>query len=122
MEKIFYVPTNGINDWKKLLASPDKQWKAGHSAKELAELWEMSKGFPDEFEQALPEITPLLAIPEHKVYLDTKIAPSQNDLFVLAKQNSTSKKTLLYLKSVQLLTYSGCNKYGNSNIWASSRK
>ena len=89
MNQIFYVPSKGTQSWQELLASPEKQWKNGYSAKTLAQCWEDNEGFPKEFDYVFrksnlqPEI--LLAIPEFKVNLDTAKRPSQNDIFVLAK-------------------------------------
>jgi hypothetical protein len=89
-----YVPTEGPNSWKTLLAEPEKHWKAGYSAMALAHCWEEAKGFPPEVQTALAaspisalrEADILLAIPEHKVNLPPDGGrPSQNDLFVLAK-------------------------------------
>ena len=91
MNQLFYTPTEGVNSWQKLLASPEKHWKSGNSAKTLAYCWEENEGFPEEFEFVFtnsglqPEI--LLAIPEFKVDLDTAKRPSQNDLYVLAKDD-----------------------------------
>ena len=89
MKQLFYVPTEGTKSWQKLLADPEKHWRSGFSAKTLAHCWEDNEGFPEEFEFSFeksglqPEI--LLAIPEFKVDLDTAKRPSQNDIFVLAK-------------------------------------
>ncbi len=88
-----YIPTSSPEDWRKFLAEPEKQWRSGYSAKELAKCWEHSNGFPSEFQelfsksknQALNELELLLAIPEYKVGLPGGKRPSQNDLFVLAR-------------------------------------
>lgn len=89
MNNKVYVPSKGIDSWRDLLADPVKQWKKGYSAKSLAEAWEAQSGFPISFIETLKsaglDLELLLAIPEHKVYLDTKKAPSQNDLFTLSK-------------------------------------
>jgi len=45
-----YIPTSSPEDWRKFLAEPKKQWRSGYSAKELAECWEKSNGFPVEFQ------------------------------------------------------------------------
>ena len=91
MNQIFYVPTEGAKSWQSLLASPEKHWKSGYSAKTLAHCWESNEGFPEEFESAFEksglQLEILLAIPEFKVDLDTAKKPSQNDIFVLAKDN-----------------------------------
>ena len=42
----YYVPTEGVESWRKLLAEPDKHWKSGNSAKSLAYCWEEAQGFP----------------------------------------------------------------------------
>ena len=91
MNRIFYVPTNGTKSWQELLPDPEKHWQNGFSAKTLAHCWEDNEGFPKEFEFTFeksglqPKI--LLAIPEFNVDLDTPKRPSQNDIFVLAKDN-----------------------------------
>lgn len=90
----FYVPTEGIESWRKLLAEPDKHWRTGYSARSLAYCWEESQGFPksvtDVFKSSSFEVFHsvefILGIPEHKVDLPPKGGrPSQNDLFILAK-------------------------------------
>jgi len=88
-----YIPTASPDDWRKFLAEPDKQWRSGYSARELAECWERSNGFPAELQTVFanagipalraPEL--LLAIPEYQVALPDGKRPSQNDLFVLAR-------------------------------------
>ena len=67
MNKIF-IPANKPEDWKPLLAEPDKHWKTGYSAKALAYSWQEANGFP-----------------EYKVSLPGGSRPSQNDIFILAK-------------------------------------
>ncbi|MCD6355219.1 MAG: hypothetical protein J7L95_06695 [Prolixibacteraceae bacterium] len=89
MSNNLYIETKGAISWKDFLAEPDKQWKTGYSAKSLAYSWESEKGFPmtiqKSFKKSKLDLEMLLGIPEYKVFLDTKKAPSQNDLFVLAK-------------------------------------
>ena len=88
--KPFYMPTTSPDDWRQFLADPDKHWKSGFSAKELAYAWEQANGWPEEVRRLIkscPELTDLeilLAVPEHKVPLPGGGNPSQNDLFVLA--------------------------------------
>lgn len=88
--KRIYRPTGSPEDWREFLASPEKQWKNGCSAKELAYAWESADGWPPEVAALLesdPDFAGLemtLAIPEHKVPLPGPGNPSQNDLFVLA--------------------------------------
>lgn len=89
--KSIYIPTRGPDDWRQLLAEPDRQWKAGCSAKELAYCWEMAEGFPAEVEAVLrsqpsfASLEILFAAPEYEVPLPGGSRPSQNDIFVLAK-------------------------------------
>lgn len=86
-----YIPTKNETDWQVFLADPEKQWKEGYSAKELAKSWESSKGFPKEIQSILSTSTIfekselILGIPEFKVPLPGGSRPSQNDLFCLAK-------------------------------------
>lgn len=87
------IPATNVEDWKRLLADPDKQWRKGYFARTLAYCWQEADGFPPEILNILlksdlaefREIEILLAIPEHKVALPGGGRPSQNDLFVLAK-------------------------------------
>jgi len=88
--------TSGAEDWKALLADPEKQWKTGYSARTLAHCWEAAEGLPPEVSLALTsttdplltDIRPLLAVPEFKVPLPGGDRPSQNDIFVLARSTS----------------------------------
>lgn len=92
MNKIF-IPANKPEDWKPLLAEPDKQWKTGYSAKALAHCWQEANGFPEcvinVFKRSgiglFQNIELLLAFPEYKVPLPGGQRPSQNDIFILAK-------------------------------------
>ncbi|WP_071547148.1 DUF6946 family protein [Pseudodesulfovibrio hydrargyri] len=89
----FYVPSKGPDDWRQFLADPVKQWKTGYSAKELAYSWEMSKGFPAEIQAVLntqsvfQNLEILFAVPEYQVSLPGGSRPSQNDLFVMARND-----------------------------------
>jgi hypothetical protein len=93
MHRIFQ-PTHSPEDWREFLASPEKQWKSGYSAKELAYAWETADGWPPEVATLLgsdpgfSDLEILLAIPEYKVPLTGGGNPSQNDLFVLAANNA----------------------------------
>lgn len=89
-----YVPAEGPEDWKRLLAQPELHWKTGHSAKALAYCWEEhNEDFPKcvkrVFEASCIRLFEgaelLLALPEHEVPLPGGSHPSQNDVFVLAK-------------------------------------
>lgn len=89
----FFIPTNSPEDWKHLLAKPDKHWKTGHSAKALAYCWQEANDFPPEVRKAFKnsgieifqDVEFLLAFPEYKVLLPGGRRASQNDIFVLAK-------------------------------------
>ncbi|MBU9723824.1 MULTISPECIES: DUF6946 family protein [Bacillaceae] len=91
----YFVPTEGTESWRCLLADREKQWKTGYSAKELAETWEGADGFPKSvkalFKGSQPQIFNqlefLYGFPEYKVSLKGRGASSQNDLYVLAKSN-----------------------------------
>ena len=90
-----YIPANGPEDWRQFLAEPDRQWKDGYSAKELATCWQNADGFPLNIKKIFNQsdiplfnnIQFLIAIPEYKVPLPGGSQPSQNDIFVLAKGN-----------------------------------
>jgi hypothetical protein len=89
-----YIPTQSVDDWRGLLADPDRQWRAGFSARAAARAWQDAGGFPAEISRLfataedpnLWNMELLLAIPEHRVSLPPIQAhPSQNDVFALAK-------------------------------------
>src|SRR5580765_828215 len=93
MPKIF-VPTQGIEDWRRLLAAPDKHWKVGFSAEALARSWQATTDFPQEVRRVLEAsglrqfrgLEMLIGIPERQVDLPPAGGhPSQNDLWVLAR-------------------------------------
>jgi len=89
----FFVPMRDLEDWRRLLADPEKHWRTGFSAKALAYCWEDADGFPPEIARLFANsnypcfqgVQFLLAFPEYQVPLRGGIRPSQNDLFVLAK-------------------------------------
>lgn len=87
-----YVPSSSAEQWAPLLADPDKHWRQGYSARTLAHSWQEAAGFPSEVAKALLPVFPgvelLLAIPEHQVPLPGGRAPSQNDIWVLARDQS----------------------------------
>lgn len=89
-----YIPTTNAEDWKRLLAAPDKHWRTGFSARSLAYCWESTQGFPPEVQQlfshsevpSFRQVELLLAIPEYQVSMPPRSGhPSQNDLFALGK-------------------------------------
>ena len=90
MSKI-YIPATSAEQWKQLLADPEKHWRQGYSARTLANCWQEADGFPTEIKATLSaspyfhDIEMLLAIPEHQVSLPGGSRPSQNDIWVLAR-------------------------------------
>ena len=90
MSRIF-IPSSGPGDWRCLLADPVKHWARGKSARTLAHCWEDTNGFPPEIEEVLnqsedlEDAEPLLIFPEWKVPLVGGVTASQNDVWVLAK-------------------------------------
>jgi len=91
----FFIPANNPEDWKTLLADPNKHWKTGYSAKALAYCWQEANDFPPEVMnmfkasgiKIFQDVEFLLAFPEYKVPLPGGRRASQNDIFVLAKGN-----------------------------------
>jgi hypothetical protein len=90
---MIYIPSKSEQDWKHLLAQPNKQWKDGYSAKSLAICWQGANGIPEKVKQVfaitdcieLKDVEMLLGIPEYKVVLPGGVRESQNDLFVLVR-------------------------------------
>jgi hypothetical protein len=95
VNKIF-IPARKPEDWKSLLAEPDKQWKTGYSAKALAYCWQGANDFPQCVRRVFKKsgialfqnMELLLALPEYQVLLPGGARPSQNDIFVLARGNN----------------------------------
>lgn len=93
MSRIF-VPSSGPHSWQTLLADPVKHWARGFSARTLAHSWEDQDGFPPEVQAllfqhpSLVKAEPLLIFPEWKVPLPGGSRPSQNDVWILAKNDS----------------------------------
>lgn len=89
----FFISINRPEDWKPLLAEPNKHWRTGYSAKALAYCWQEADDFPPEVKKVfrgsgIPlfrNIKMLMAFPEHKVSLPGGKRASQSDIFVLAK-------------------------------------
>jgi hypothetical protein len=83
---------NSLDEWRSLLADPQRHWKPGHSAKTLACSWYSAGGFPPEvaavFANApylqLHDLKPIAGLPEFRVPLPGGNRPSQSDLFILA--------------------------------------
>lgn len=90
MTKRIFLPSNGAEDWRVLLADPDKHWRAGYSARSAAERWEAANGLPDEvravFDQAgLGPVELLAAFPEWKTPLPGGRRESQTDVLALVR-------------------------------------
>ncbi len=89
----FYIPTKDTDDWRKLLADPDRQWRDGFSAQMLAASWQGAGGFPAEVKASfrasaiplLQELEFIAGFPEHKVALPGGGASSQPDIMVVAR-------------------------------------
>ena len=90
--KRIVIPTQTPEDWKRLLAQPELQWKPGYSAMTLALSWEAAQpDVPPEIASALSAagsplfsyLDLLLAIPEYQVDLPGGSRPSQTDVLAL---------------------------------------
>jgi len=87
------VPTQSYEDWRRLLARPDRHWKPGFSAMTLARSWEAAGGFPPEVDAIFrssgqPNIVglePVLIVPEYQIALPGGRRASQTDVLVLAR-------------------------------------
>ena len=85
------VPAESAEDWRRLLAEPDKHWRRGYSAHAIAHCWQDADGFPEEIAAVLSrcprfeDLELLIAIPEHQVPLPGGQRPSQNDVWALAR-------------------------------------
>jgi hypothetical protein len=84
------VPTRSPDDWRGLLADPDRHWRQGYSAFELAHRWQAAEGdLPPEVQAAFEAsgafagARALLTLPEHRVPLPGGSRPSQSDAWVL---------------------------------------
>jgi hypothetical protein len=97
MSMTFFTPSFNLERWKMLLADPEKHWREHYSAYELAHAWANVKDLPVRVKEAfdrsgiddLRHLKVLLKIPVHPVTLDNANAPSMNDLFVLARSDSS---------------------------------
>ena len=73
----FFIPAISPEDWKPLLAEPDKHWRTGYSAKSLAYRWQEANDFPagvtkvfnDSGVKLFHNIKLLAGFPEYKVPL-----------------------------------------------------
>jgi hypothetical protein len=89
----YFRPINDAEEWRRLLAQPDKHWRTGYSAKALAYCWQEAGKFPHEVnkvfrDSGIPvfkDAKMLIASPEYKVSLPGGKRASQSDIFILAK-------------------------------------
>jgi hypothetical protein len=90
----FYIPSDDLNDWAKLLANPIKQWVVGKSARTLAHSWIDQKLYPKEIENVFNDYGEkpfkkmkfLFVFPEYKVDLPPCYRePSHNDIFIIGR-------------------------------------
>jgi hypothetical protein len=87
------VPTTRPDDWQRFLAGPEKQWRDGFSAKELAKRWEEAGGIPGEVAKlfhesgvpAFASIDLLAAFPEWQTALEGRGKASHSDILVIAR-------------------------------------
>jgi hypothetical protein len=85
------VPAVSTEDWRRLLAEPDRHWRPGYSAQAIAHCWQEADGFPEEVDALwsgcaqFESLELLIAIPEHQVPLPGGDTASQNDVWVLAR-------------------------------------
>ena len=97
-QKKIFIPTSGPNDWRQLLADPDRHWRPGASAQSLAESWEAAaqsgRDWPElvqralSSDHALAKLDIIAAFPEYKVDLPGGRRPSQTDLMVIARNDA----------------------------------
>lgn len=90
----FYIPTQSAEDWRQLLADPEKHWRDGYSAKSLATSWQGAAGFPTEVVASFrasanpffQDLKFVAGLPEFKVQIPPSTRrPSQTDLMVVAR-------------------------------------
>jgi len=99
MKKIL-IPTSGPNDWRNLLADPDKQWQRGRSAMAGALAWEASKGLPKEISKLFAERPSLLlAVPEHKVTLPGDKRETPVDILALLRDRDQTIAAAIEVKA-----------------------
>jgi hypothetical protein len=85
MARIF-IPTRTPEDWRSLLAEPNKHWREGYSAMSAARSWEAADGLPLEIKTLFgTDCELLLALPEHKVPMPGRGRDSQCDVFALLR-------------------------------------
>jgi hypothetical protein len=91
--RTFFCPTESPEEWRRLLAKPNKHWRTGYSAKALAYCWQEAGDFPQSVREVFKnsgvkvfdDVKLLLAFPEYRVPLPGGSRASQSDIFLLAK-------------------------------------
>ena len=53
---MIYPPASKPEDWKQLLADPQKHWKKGYSARSLAYCWQKAGGIPRDVKDVLLQL------------------------------------------------------------------
>jgi len=86
------VPARSPDDWRSLLPDPERHWRQGYSAYELAHCWQGAQGSLPPAVQAVfessgvfPGARALFIVPEHRVPLEGGSRPSQSDAWVLGR-------------------------------------
>lgn len=92
----YAIELRGLDDWRSRLGAPDKHWKRGASAMELAIAWtgarRLPRGLPPpvaavlDAEPALAGASLLLAVPELRTALPGGSSASQTDLWALLRK------------------------------------
>ena len=90
---MFYAPLTKPEDWQQFLADPEKHWRDEFSAKSLAFAWQNAQGFPLKVKSVFDKsvikqvhsIELLMGFPEYKVPLPGGARASQNDIFLLCR-------------------------------------
>ncbi len=94
----YLTSASAPEDWRPLLADPEKHWVPGRSAWELAHSWERAKGFPETVRSVLEEsavtqlagLAVMAAHPELPTPLPGGSRPSYTDLWILARNEHSS--------------------------------
>ena len=95
-----YLPSRGVQDWRALLADPEKHWRVGYSAMTLALSWEAAGGLPPEIAAMFGALGPdpelLVGLPEHKVSLSgSSLGQSHSDLFAIVRVGGKTLATTI---------------------------
>ncbi len=90
-DRKIFLPSIGPDDWKHLLAEPDKHWQRGMPTRAMAHCWEENNGIPPEISRVLGdtpgigEANALFVVPEYQVPLPGGARPARNDIWLLAE-------------------------------------